>query len=245
MHVWNFAKMKRTSSFSEIPYVLPDSLSPLLIRSERSNVETNNKQSGKNPSKDVVRRCKSNPERSRRTTQETHAIEDQRAINKEVGYITALSRDCPVQQQPQLSYFAYLGKDTCVLKQYGAVLQDFEQVMTIGNGIFVQNGKARLTNETVSDQKILLKGLKTDYAQCIECCSCLCCVKAIFYHCTKNRELERNWADRPCTCEVPGTECATRWGILGMLSIFLPCVLCYPILKGCVRTVHHGKRYSI
>ncbi|XP_021698821.1 protein sprouty [Aedes aegypti] len=71
----------------------------------------------------------------------------------------------------------------------------------------------------------------------IDYASCLCCVKALFYHCSKDHELEResdtvSCADDPCSC-VPHKR-TTRWGCLAALSLPLPCLLCYWPMRGCV-----------
>lgn len=71
----------------------------------------------------------------------------------------------------------------------------------------------------------------------IDYSSCLCCVKALYYHCSKDHELEResdtiSCADDPCSC-LPHKR-ATRWGCLGALSLALPCLWCYWPMRGCV-----------
>ncbi|XP_059489814.1 protein sprouty [Neocloeon triangulifer] len=65
--------------------------------------------------------------------------------------------------------------------------------------------------------------------------SCLCCVKAIFYHCSKDYERDDGnapCADEPCSCAAPRS-CA-RWGCLAALSVVLPCLLCYWPLRAAV-----------
>ncbi|XP_063222727.1 protein sprouty [Bacillus rossius redtenbacheri] len=67
--------------------------------------------------------------------------------------------------------------------------------------------------------------------------SCVCCVKALFYHCSKDYELERDGdgtscADSPCSC-APHRRWA-RWGCLAALSAALPCLWCYWPLRGCL-----------
>ncbi|PSN49005.1 hypothetical protein C0J52_06334 [Blattella germanica] len=67
--------------------------------------------------------------------------------------------------------------------------------------------------------------------------SCLCCVKAFFYHCSKDYELDRDGgpascADDPCSCGPH--RFYARWGCLAALSLVLPCLWCYWPLKGCV-----------
>ena len=73
--------------------------------------------------------------------------------------------------------------------------------------------------------------IKVDTARLLECCSCMCCVKAISMY--KGRRL-REKLGRPAlpACETE-TDCGARWGILGVLSVFLPCLVCYAIIKLC------------
>jgi len=62
----------------------------------------------------------------------------------------------------------------------------------------------------------------------VDYASCLCCVKGIFYHCSKDYERDdgnQRCADEPCACANPSI-CA-RWGCLAALSVALPCLLCY------------------
>lgn len=71
----------------------------------------------------------------------------------------------------------------------------------------------------------------------IDYASCLCCVKALYYHCSKDHEMDRDGdsiscADDPCSC-LPHKR-TTRWGCLGALSMALPCLLCYWPMQGCV-----------
>lgn len=72
----------------------------------------------------------------------------------------------------------------------------------------------------------------------IDYASCLCCVKALFYHCAKDKEMEGDdgdiisCADDPCSC-LPHKR-AARWGWLGALSVVLPCLWCYWPMRGCV-----------
>ncbi|XP_055378552.1 protein sprouty [Condylostylus longicornis] len=73
----------------------------------------------------------------------------------------------------------------------------------------------------------------------IDYASCLCCVKALFYHCSKDHEMECDdgtdsisCADDPCSC-LPHKR-ATRWGWLGAISLVLPCLWCYWPMRGCI-----------
>ncbi|KAG2456744.1 SPY2 protein, partial [Polypterus senegalus] len=61
--------------------------------------------------------------------------------------------------------------------------------------------------------------------------TCICCVKAIFYHCSNDDE--HDCADNPCSCSQ--SNCCVRWSAMGFLSLFLPCLLCYLPAKGCLK----------
>ncbi|XP_055846559.1 protein sprouty [Episyrphus balteatus] len=72
----------------------------------------------------------------------------------------------------------------------------------------------------------------------IDYASCLCCVKALFYHCARDQDMECDdgdstlCVDDPCSC-LPNKR-AQRWGWLGALSLVLPCLWCYWPMRGCV-----------
>lgn len=71
----------------------------------------------------------------------------------------------------------------------------------------------------------------------IDYTSCLCCVKALFYHCSKDHEIECegdsiSCADDPCSC-LPHKR-TQRWAWLSALSLALPCLCFYWPMKGCV-----------
>lgn len=68
----------------------------------------------------------------------------------------------------------------------------------------------------------------------LEHATCLCCAKGIFYHWAKDTELDNDvsCADKPCSCGPK--HFWSRWGCLAVMSVFLPCLCCYPPLKMCV-----------
>lgn len=72
---------------------------------------------------------------------------------------------------------------------------------------------------------------------CLDTVTCLCCVKAAFYHCGERVDpeidKEDSWVDKPCSCSQ--NKWLLRWGCLAFLSIPLPCLLCYPLLRGVAR----------
>ncbi|OQV13646.1 putative Protein sprouty [Hypsibius exemplaris] len=71
----------------------------------------------------------------------------------------------------------------------------------------------------------------------VEQLSCLCCVKAVFYHVPALSATDYSdddevaaTADHPCTC----TGSCQRWTVMGLLSVTcLPCLLCYWPLRAC------------
>ncbi|XP_054929620.2 protein sprouty [Dermacentor andersoni] len=66
----------------------------------------------------------------------------------------------------------------------------------------------------------------------VDCCSCVCCAKGLFYHWAKDYDLDTDvsCADQPCSC-APHRRCA-RWACLGLLSLLLPCLCLYWPLRG-------------
>ena len=79
----------------------------------------------------------------------------------------------------------------------------------------------------------------------IDCVSCMCGVKAVIYHCTKDSDEEGMVEARPCSCGPPRKSCMARWGCLAACSVFLPCLLCYLPLKGCSEVCVCYKRHNI
>ena len=64
----------------------------------------------------------------------------------------------------------------------------------------------------------------------VDCCTCMCCVRAAFYHCRRSEE--DDFSDEPCNCDQD--KCCTRWSLLGLFAICLPCLCCYWPLKCCL-----------
>ncbi|KAJ8003517.1 hypothetical protein DPEC_G00149170 [Dallia pectoralis] len=60
--------------------------------------------------------------------------------------------------------------------------------------------------------------------------TCACCVKGLFYHCSTDDE--DTCVDKPFSCSQ--SHCCVRWSAIGLLSLFLPCFLCYLPAKGCL-----------
>ena len=238
---------QRSSSLSEIPTCF-DADSPLVCHQSSHGVKAKREQRKKTKGKEKLRRCKSTPDKKpTKQSRETNSEEWKCAWDKERGYITDLIEEQqPTTNQPQLSYFAYLGNNYPVKGRYQAVSDNADVIINLGNGIHAQTRSASTTNVDEGDlhgnDVHINSPMKPDTTRLLECCSCMCCVKAILYHCTKDRDIERNWADEPCSCEEPGIECVTRWGILGIFSLFLPCLVCYPIVKVCCNSPFSSMR---
>lgn len=72
----------------------------------------------------------------------------------------------------------------------------------------------------------------------IDYASCLCCAKALFYHCARDNDLDCDdgsgtpCVDNPCSCGP--YKRTQRWGWLSALSVVLPCLWCYWPMRGCV-----------
>lgn len=72
----------------------------------------------------------------------------------------------------------------------------------------------------------------------IDYASCLCCAKALFYHCARDNDMDCDdssgtpCVDNPCSCGP--YKRTQRWGWLSALSLVLPCLWCYWPMRGCV-----------
>ena len=234
--------VRRSSSLSGIHDSPPNSTAgvarTLACHSSDHSAKVKNEERKKNKKKESLRRCKSSPAKKfSKQSRETNLDAWNCAWDK-VCVTDWITGQQPTTTQPQLSYFAYLGNSYPGKGRYQAMSSNAEAIINLGNGIFAQNRSPAIKN---SEERVIHGNdiginspMKPDKARLLDYCSCMCCVKAVFYHCTKDRDFERNWADQPCSCET-GTECGARWGILGMFSVFLPCLVCYPILKVCCR----------
>lgn len=66
----------------------------------------------------------------------------------------------------------------------------------------------------------------------VDSLSCMCCVKGLLYHCTKDRDEEVDMKN-PISCHGPDS--GLKWAALGLMCPFLPCLLSYPLLRGCAK----------
>ncbi|XP_068745522.1 protein sprouty homolog 2-like [Montipora capricornis] len=95
------------------------------------------------------------------------------------------------------------------------------------------------------DDDIKLFCCKRSVDVLIDYASCMCGVKAVLYHCSKDSFDEGNVLEQPCSCGPPRKPCLGRWGCLAACSVFLPCLLCYLPLKGCSEVCVCYKRQKI
>ena len=75
-----------------------------------------------------------------------------------------------------------------------------------------------LPSEWVCNKKVECSASKA-----VEYCTCLCCVKFIFYHSTNDDDES---ADEPCACRSR-PHCCQRWTCMGAMSLCLPCLWFY------------------
>lgn len=90
-----------------------------------------------------------------------------------------------------------------------------------------------LQSKQYEDDDVKIFCCKRDVDVLIDYASCMCGVKAVLYHCSKDSFDEGSLAEHPCSCGPPRKSCFGRWGCLAACSLFLPCLLCYLPLKGC------------
>lgn len=87
-----------------------------------------------------------------------------------------------------------------------------------------------------------------DCMDLLDCCTCMCCVKGLFYHCTKDTKDEGQMGDDPCSCAGPISDCVGRWSVMALMSVFMPCLWCYLPFEGyfkchdCVRRMKYRNR---
>lgn len=61
----------------------------------------------------------------------------------------------------------------------------------------------------------------------VEYATCLCCVKTVFYHCSKDdQDAEYDCVTDPCAC-CSQPHCCSRWTCLLAMSLCLPCMCLY------------------
>ena len=100
-----------------------------------------------------------------------------------------------------------------------------------GRTICRRCGKCRCTECTKSSTILNCcgsDGISTEAL--VDTCSCMCCVRPIFYHCLKDDNGEEDCSDDPCAC-CSRPHCALRWTIMALLVSCLPCLCLYLPLR--------------
>ena len=77
---------------------------------------------------------------------------------------------------------------------------------------------------------------------CIDYCTCMLCVKSVYYLCYDGEDDTGTKNYDPCFCSEPSWGCFKRWSCLSILSCFFPCLFCYPVAKTCVTRYEQCKR---
>lgn len=95
------------------------------------------------------------------------------------------------------------------------------------------------------DDDVKLFCCKRNVDVLIDYASCMCGVKAVLYHCSKDSFDEGSVSEHPCSCGPPRKSCIGKWGCLAVCSVFMPCLLCYLPLKGCSEVCVCFKRQKI
>lgn len=101
---------------------------------------------------------------------------------------------------------------------------------------------ARIELETASVLTEESKCTASAVRDCIDYCTCMLCVKSAYYVCCDADDDTGTEPYDPCFCSKPSWGCVKRWSCLGILSCFVPCMLCYPVAKGCVSRYEGCKR---
>lgn len=131
--------------------------------------------------------------------------------------------------EKRLHYDCYKPKD-CIVESNPSSPQTNPTTKVL-NTDFASKNKSRDEKPDEMKEPVTCFGSHADEA--IDCATCMCCAKGLFYHCTKDGEDEGRIAETPCSCAGPFRECAPRWGCLAILALFFPCMLCYPPAIAC------------
>jgi len=71
---------------------------------------------------------------------------------------------------------------------------------------------------------------------CIDCLSCVCCLRTIFYHCLYDEDDDVDIVAQPFA-DGDGPHCCARWTIIGTMVPVLPCLLLYAPLQWAVEGI--------
>ena len=83
----------------------------------------------------------------------------------------------------------------------------------------------------ISESPTKTRVIRTQPEKIIDYCTCMICVKGIFYHCTDD---EDETVDNVCSCTGTKGSVLKRWTCLSILACLMPCIFCYLPAKGCL-----------
>ncbi len=86
--------------------------------------------------------------------------------------------------------------------------------------------------EGITESNSKSTAVRTKLDDAIDYCTCMVCVKGLFYHCTKDDE--DHVIDNPCSCVGNKGSVMKRWTCLTFLACLMPCIFCYLPARGCV-----------
>lgn len=86
--------------------------------------------------------------------------------------------------------------------------------------------------EGIAESTSNTRAVRTKLDDTIDYCTCMVCVKALYYHCTKDDEEDS--IDNPCSCVGTRGSVIKRWTCLTLLACLMPCLFCYLPARGCV-----------
>lgn len=154
-------------------------------------------------------------------------------------------------QQQSLSYFTYLGDERNHHRRQFYELYNLSRRNSIKPSqnlqMIQENGNWNGLQPKVMNESSLVDpkadGISvTEYQvmKGIDCCTCMCCVRGLIYHLTKDNDNEGNL--ELCSCTEPSMNCLIQWSMIGVLTIFMPCLVLYPLLKGGFKIFKYLKR---
>ena len=93
-----------------------------------------------------------------------------------------------------------------------------------------------------SNNDVSLRCCGHDIETAVDYCTCMFCVKGLFYHCGKNSGEDAGDVGENFSCTPANCCCVKRWSVIGLFAVVLPCILCYPAAKGCAEVCKCYKR---
>ena len=106
--------------------------------------------------------------------------------------------------------------------------QEFKKILKKESMVHYTGGNT--TINTNSSETECLKKKKLKSGDLIDACSCMLCVRSVSYKYTGNDDGDFN---EPCSCQGSTKSIVGRYVCMGLIAVFLPCMLCYLPAKAC------------